>query len=508
MESNSSTLFACASHEKSVTPASMLHVQYSSESSSVFYKCRRSYFQLPSPFDTHNPHPMNRVALPRTAAILLFAVLALSAHARRNLIDVAKHRELLLSVTESWNSGAITPESKAGKPSAYHVTMNDNWTRVNPKDTTAVAQARGVYLNVEAYRAAKAVNDSRAAGFMQAVRYGVQAMEHLFMKFGRGGGVVYLVNETNMTVQDGMFDGYANVHTMFAFSHAAQIFKGAEKYRALNNAMRVYAFIHRELDDGSGGGLYARAGLPKDSIRSLDPVLHYFEALLAFWDALPQGMWLRGIVGKEVGTMGNFMVDRCAIVEPNDPTSMTLVFNYKADWTSSGIPYTRDNQWSSGEWAAVGHNPEMAWLLSRAEQRGLMPKGADWIGAGDRFIRFTEKYAMDRDGLLRYDETALDGKPLPNNPDNELYEWWPNSEAARTYIHFALTRGRTQMGMKWKPLRDLLNGPMVDPKYGGWFRFVTVKGRQREDSPKWDRWKVAYHFAMLQAEVLRLDSLP
>ncbi len=442
----------------------------------------------------------------RAVPVLLLAMFAIGAEARRRkLFDVAVHRELLLSVTESWNSGAVTPESKAGKPSAFHVNMNDNWTRIFPKDTTAVSQARGVYLNVEAYLAAKAVNDSRAPNFMQAVKYGVQAMDELFMKLGRGGGVVYLVNETSMTAQDAMLDGYANVHTLFAFSHAASIFTGLEKANAINSAMRVYAFICRELKDGTGG-LYARAGESPDSFRSFDPVLHYFEALLAFWDVLPDG-WMRTHVGQEIGTLGNFMLDRCGIPEPGDPTSLTFAFNYKSDWTTTGVPYTRENQWTTGEWAAVGHNPEFAWLLSRAEQRGLMPQGSDWIGASDRLIRYTEKYAMDKHGLLRYDEVDLDGQPFPNNPDNDLYEWWPNSEAARTYIHYAVTRGRTDMGRKWIPLRDLLNGPMVDKKYGGWFRFVTVKNRTREDSPKWDRWKVAYHFAMLQAEVLRLDAL-
>lgn len=426
---------------------------------------------------------------------------------RTKLYDAAQARELLLSVADSWNSGAVTAESKSGKPSAYHVNMNDNWTPISPKDTTAVAQARGVYLNVEAYRAAAAVSDPRAAGFMAATKYGVQALDGLFQKLGRGGGVVYLVNESNMTVVDDTHDGYANVHTLFAYSMAAKIFTGLDRSRAIASACKVYAFIKRELDDGTAGGLYARAGDEKNATRSLDPVVHYYEALLMFWDVLPNG-WMRDYIGKEIGTMGDFIVNRCSIVEPNDANSATLVFNYKSDWTSTGVPYTCENQWSVGEWAAVGHNPEVAWLLSRGEQRGLMPAGSDWIAAGDRLIKFSEKYAIDNKGLLRYDETALNGSVLKGNPDNELYEWWPNSEAARTYVHFAITRGRREvMGPKYKPLERLLNGAMVDKKYGGWFRFVTVKGMKPEGSPKWDRWKVAYHFAMLQAEILRLDSL-
>ncbi|KAI0565752.1 N-acylglucosamine 2-epimerase (GlcNAc 2-epimerase) [Gracilaria domingensis] len=444
-------------------------------------------------------------AVVAAAVFVAFLVGATAASVKPSLFDAAEHRETLLSVVDAWNSGAITTESRAGEASAFHVNLNDDWTQVHPKDTTAVAQARGVYINVEAAAAARAVNDSRGPSFVAAVKKGIQALDELF-RDPADGGVIYLFNETSGTVSDSKKDGYANVHTMFAFAMAATVLDDAEKSRALLSAWQSYEFIERELDDGSSGGLYRSAGDGDDEIRNLESVVHFFEGLLSFWDVLPNGN-KRNQVAANIARTGNFIVNRMLVAEAGDPESAFVAFNYKPDWTPTDVPYTRENQWDQGQWASPGHNIEIAWLLSRAEQRGLEPSGSDWVAAGERLIRFTEKYAIDAKGLLRWEEVAIDGMPFPGNPDNDLYEWWSNCEAARTYVHFALTRGcRVTAASKWRRLAKLLDGPMTDKKYGGWFRYVTVDGLKREGSTKWDRWKVAYHFAMLQAEILRLGS--
>jgi len=422
------------------------------------------------------------------------------------LFDAAAHRETLLSVVDAWNGGALTPASRAGNASAFHVTLHANWTRVEPKDTTAVAQARGIYINVEAAAAAATVCDARAPSFVAAVKAGVQALNDLF-RDPADGAVVYLVHEDNGTVADPTKDGYANVHSTFALASAVRVLDGADAAAALEDALEMYEWVKAVLDDGSGGGLYWRAGDPANATRGLDPVTHWFEALQALWDVLPAGA-KRDEVAAEVARAGTFLVDTMAVTEADDPASAYLVFNYKADWTPSDVPYTRANQWTAGEWASTGHGVEIAWLLSRAEQRGLAPAGSDWLAAGDRLVRHCEKYAIDDRGLVRWEEVALNGSTIVGNPDNDLYEWWPNSEAARTYVHHAVTRGRrATAGPKWRTVANLLNGPMTDPVWGGWFRFVTVDGLAPEGSPKWDRWKVAYHFAMLHAEVLRLAPL-
>lgn len=85
------------------------------------------------------------------------------------------------------------------------------------------------------------------------------------------------------------------------------------------------------------------------------------------------------------------------------------------------------------------------------------------------------------------EEVAFDGKPFVGNPDNDLYEWWPNSEAVRTYMHVAATRGRRKSAMatrKWRKLETLLFGPMTDKVNGGWHRTIFVNSLKSDGAPK------------------------
>eukprot|EP00168_Porphyra_purpurea_P016079 TRINITY_DN5105_c0_g1_i2.p4 TRINITY_DN5105_c0_g1~~TRINITY_DN5105_c0_g1_i2.p4 ORF type:complete len:153 (+),score=51.47 TRINITY_DN5105_c0_g1_i2:1031-1489(+) len=148
---------------------------------------------------------------------------------------------------------------------------------------------------------------------------------------------------------------------------------------------------------------------------------------------------------------------------------------------------------------------ELAFLLSRAEQRGLAPAGSAWVDVGVRMIRYAERHAFDDRGYLRWEVTAYDGSPLAGNPDNGVYVWWAESEAARCFLHFAVARGRrAAYAARTRTSLGALAGPFTDDTYGGWFRQLRVDNLQSDGNPKWDRWKVAYHFTMLHVEALRL----
>lgn len=122
-----------------------------------------------------------------------------------------------------------------------------------------------------------------------------------------------------------------------------------------------------------------------------------------------------------------------------------------------------------------------------------------------RLIRYAEKYAFDARGWLRYEVTTYRGAPLAGNPDNGVYVWWAESEAARAFLHFAVDRGAGKAyGGRAAVAAAALDGPFTDGTYGGWYRQLRVDGLGSDGTPKWDRWKVAYHFTMLHAETLRL----
>ena len=206
------------------------------------------------------------------------------------------------------------------------MTLHANWTRVEPKDATAASKTRGIYINVEAAAAAAAVYDARAPSFVAAVKAGIQALNDLF-RDPADGVVVYLVHENNGTVAGPTKDGYANVHSTFAFVSAVRVLDGADAAAALEDALVMYEWVNAVLDDVSGGGFYWRAGDPANATRGLDPVTHWFEALQALWDVLPAGS-KRDEVAAEVARVGTFLVDTMAVTEADDPASAYLVFDY------------------------------------------------------------------------------------------------------------------------------------------------------------------------------------
>ncbi|KAK1857644.1 hypothetical protein I4F81_000260 [Pyropia yezoensis] len=185
----------------------------------------------------------------------------------------------------------------------------------------------------------------------------------------------------------------------------------------------------------------ATAGRPPDgggagTTRSIDPLTHYFEALLGWYDALPPG-GERAAVAAEATRASTFIVNQTVVGEAGDAAASAYVaYNYDTDWTPTAGAYSRGTQWTTAATATPPHGMELAFLLSRAEQRGLAPPGGGrWVATAYRLIRYAEKYAFDARGWLRYEVTTYGGAPLAGNPDNDVRgrESRTSIEKARIY---------------------------------------------------------------------------
>lgn len=307
---------------------------------------------------------------------------------------------------------------------------------------------------------------------------------------------------------DATKDGYGNAHVLFALAAAVRVLpRGGDRDAAAAAARRCLAYIRSALVDPAGGVVRrAGDGEGRGVTRSIDPLTHYFEALLVWYDALPAGAE-RAAVAAEATRTGTFIVNQTVVGEVGDAAASAYVaYNYETDWTPTAAAYTRGTQWTTAATATPPHGMELAFLLSRAEQRGLAPRGGGgWLAAARRLIRYAEKHAFDARGWLRYEVTTYAGAPLAGNPDNGVYVWWAEAEAARCFLHFAVARGaRGAYGRAAAAAAAFLDGPFTDGAYGGWYRQLRVDGLAPDGTPKWDRWKVAYHFSMLHAETLRL----
>jgi len=441
--------------------------------------------------------------LPALVALLVVAVAVTGGGAapasEPPLIDAAKFRSDLLSVVAQWDGGAVSKSAPATTP--FHVNLNRDWSRAYPKDTSVIAQARGVYINAEAAAVAGRSRDARRDTYVAAVRSGVATLLDRY-RDTRDGGFYYRVADDGR-VTDGTKDGYGNAHVLFALATGVRVLRGAERSRAVAGARGVAAYIRASLIDGMGG-VKTRAGDGESATRSIDPLTHYFEALLAWWDVLPAGAE-RNAVAVEATRTGTFIVDKTVVAEAGDATSAYVAYNYQSNWTPTTAAYSRGTQWTTAATATPPHGMELAFLLSRAEQLGLAPAASTWVDVGVRLIRYAERHAFDNRGYLRWEVTAYDGSPLGGNPDNGVYVWWAESEAARCFLHFAVTRGRrSAYAGRTRTSLAALAGPFTDDTYGGWYRQLRVDNLASDGNPKWDRWKVAYHFTTLHVEALRL----
>ena len=75
-------------------------------------------------------------------------------------------------------------------------------------------------------------------------------------------------------------------------------------------------------------------------------------------------------------------------------------------------------------------------------------------------------------------------------------------EAARTLLHFARLRGRTDLYDLFEGTMVFCLESMVDDVYGGWY--IGAEGAKGRESDKGSHWKVDYHAVALCVEAMRL----
>ena len=202
---------------------------------------------------------------------------------------------------------------------------------------------------------------------------------------------------------------------------------------------------------------------------------------------------------------GNFLTQHLYHDQEGYTDRGYVAYNYDDAWQPSRAPYSRARQWTDAQHASTGHNIELAYLLSRAVERGFNP---EWLDVADKLLKFCLEYAIHPElGGMIYEVTDYDGKPLVGNPDNDIFIWWAQAETARATLHFAVMRERKELVPLFSQTQTLLRDHFADPEYGGWYDSVNVLTMEPIGLNKGHVWKANYHYSMLYAEVLRLGEL-
>ncbi len=451
----------------------------------------RTVGPTPTPRPTPTPVP-TRTATPVPPSSMPAADL---------FLDAEWYRKTLLDITDRWNSG-LDGQSGMGAYASdfngcFHVALQRDWTQQRSFTTTSIAQSRAIYINVEAYRVAGPAEGQR---FLQAVEKGVSCLLSYFWDPEYGG--FYWEIQLNGAVTNAEKQGYGNVHPLMVLAQAYSVTKNPEHLRAALHQLRVIE--EQFLDPEYPGGI--RPGFNRDfstiiGVNNVDTFTHYFEALLALYD-VTEGADHEHIAAL-IKTAADFLINHLAHEQAGFPDRWYVAYNYDLQWQPSQLPYTREGQWTGALHSTPGHCVELAYLLSRAVERGFDPA---WLDAAEKFINFTTANAFDpATGGMLYEILDYDGQPLPGNPDNDKFIWWAQSESARMFLHFTVIHHKGY-AQAFKNLEKLIHGPLTDPEYGGWYDWVQVGSLQPGGFDKGNIWKVNYHYTMFFVEVLRLAA--
>lgn len=275
------------------------------------------------------------------------------------------------------------------------------------------------------------------------------------------GGFIWSV-EPDGTSKSRIKDSYGHAFGIFGLSHAYMI-TGNDKYKRA--ALAAWLTVRSKMMDPYGG-LYFKAGedFSNPSGESQNPVMHYFEALLALYDAtrVPE-------VLADADGIASFVTTRL--------------------WRSPGfIPEGFSAGWrvpeenATGVHVVIGRQAEWAFLLSHGVELGLSP----------RYLRFGHKlmdYAM-QNGYD--DEKGGLGEP----PSRQAKESWQQAEFLRALVRYADRHGLADFWAPAEKTRQLIQSDFIDSVHGGW--------PDRTTGDKGSEWHCGYHEVGMYLEGMRV----
>jgi cellobiose epimerase len=408
-------------------------------------------------------------------------------------LDAAWYRDQLIHTTDLWNGG-LDGQSGFGAyrsdfDGLFHVNLDRQWHTLPMSTSTAVAQSRAIFLNVEAYRAAGPAQGQR---FLKAV---TQGTDYLLAHFHdpQYGGYYWGVGPEG-AVTDNQKQGYGNTFPLLAFSQAYSVTAKTEYLQAARDQLAVLRahFLDPNFACGLRWTLTRNFTQPSGD-NNLGNWIHLFEALQSYYD-VTSGTERADVAGL-IQACGDFVTGQLYKDQPGHPERGYLAGTYDAQWRPSGNA------------AEPGHMLELSYLLSRAVERGFT---AGWLDTAHKMVNFAMAYARDPTyHALQYYVIGFDGQPVPGNPDNAFFTWWPQTETARALLHFAIVRGWDTAG-EFKAEEDFIHRYQTDQEYRGLWERVAPDAQGALVPDRLDKghiWKSGYHYAAFFGEVLRLSAL-
>lgn len=252
----------------------------------------------------------------------------------------------------------------------------------------------------------------------------------------------HVLNDTKNT--------YGHAFALLALAHMARITK-EDRYRAA--ALAAWKDIDHNLRDEEGGfrPKTSRNFAAEDGLRTQNPVMHMFEALLALLDATDDESARAG-----ARSVGNFVLYKLMQGHPDGGASIPEWYN--AHWKPLK---TREE----GGYTDLGHQFEWVHLLLSAEKRGVAPL---YGASAERILQFALKHGYDDQDGGAFNRQFPDG-----SVDRDKY-WWGQAEAIRALLLTANLTARNDLWRRYEQTVGLVREQIADPNIGGW-RYATKR---------------------------------
>jgi len=409
------------------------------------------------------------------------------------------YRQTLIQTVDRFNGGldgrSGTGAYRGDFNGYFHPTLDRYWRQMPILSSTSIAQSRAIYNNVEAHRAA---DDN--AHFLRAIRLGTDFLLTSFRDAQYGGFFWQVTPEGK--VADDTKDAYGNAHSLFALAEAYSITRNLSGLQAALDQLDVIEAYF--WDAQFPGGVHtsrSRDFSTISGVNNLNTVIHLFEALLALYDVSADEA--RKHTADLITLQGNFITEHLYRDQQGYTDRGYLALYYDEAWQPSQIPYSPEARWLNAGYATTGHAIEMAYLLSRAVERGFDPR---WLATANKLIRFCLASTIDPiSGGMIHEIADYDGQPLVIPPKE--YTGWAQIETARTLLHFSVVREENYQA-EFRRSEAFYLQHLTDAAYGGVYEALQAgKQFQPTHTNKAHVWHMNYHHSMFLAEVLRLAAI-
>ena len=379
-------------------------------------------------------------------------------------IDAPWHRQQLLGgILSHWL--AVSPTGNGYMAPAF----TRDWRPIAKPQTSLILQSRNIYAFASGYEAS---GDPR---YLDATRRGADFLLRYFHDPVYGGWY-------QSVAADGQVVGDAKE----SYGHAFAILGLAHAYRATHDeryreaALETWRVMRAKLRDRLGG--FRRSAPrnfdPGETVRTQNPVMHLFEALLALYEATGSEEAMAGALG-----VGDFVLNTLLRQQGG---AAHIEEWYDENW----LPLADDK----GGYTDLGHQFEWAYLLSHAGTLG-----------------FPETYSQAAEQVLDYAlQTGYDDsqggsfyRASASGAVERAKEYWEQSECLRVLMHFMVVRGKASLRPRYEQTLQYIEAEWLDDANGGW-RLKPKSQCETADCP--NEQPDAYHMTAMHMEALALAA--